>query len=148
MLYIIADHAGYELKKKILNLLKQHDIPVQDLYDKLDMKDDYPDVAKILANKIEVEGEDARGIAICGTAEGICMALNRFNFIRAATVDGAYITSLVRRHNQANVICLPGPYSKKELSEKKLLEIVETFLYTEADDDERHQRRVKKLALL
>lgn len=148
MLYIVADHAGYELKKRLLALLTQHDIAHEDLYPTLDLKDDYPDIATILAKKIEEEGEEARGIAICGTAEGICMAVNRFNFIRAATVDNAYITSLVRRHNQANVICLPGPYSKKELSDKLLLEIVETFLYTEADNDERHVRRVQKLSLL
>jgi ribose 5-phosphate isomerase B len=148
MLYIAADHAGYDLKKRIIALCTSHNIKALDVYDTLDIKDDYPDVAQLLAQKIEAEGDDARGLAICGTAEGICMALNRFDYIRAATVDSPYITSIVRRHNQANVICIPGPYSKKDLTDKLLLEIIETFLYTDPDTDERHIRRVNKLSQL
>jgi ribose 5-phosphate isomerase B len=148
MLYMAADHAGFELKKRVLVICKTNDIKIEDVYDTLDLKDDYPDVGQTLAQKMFEEGDDSKGIAICGTAEGICMALNRFDYIRAATVDSPYITSIVRRHNQANVICIPGPYSKKELSDKQLLEIIETFLYTEPDLDPRHVRRVNKLSTL
>ena len=147
MLYIVADHAGYELKKRIKLIAEKNAIEYKDLYEILNLKDDYPDVAMILADKMEGQ-ESARGLAICGTAEGICMALNRFSFIRAATVDSALITGIIRRHNQANVICIPGPYSKKELSDKQLLDILETFLYTEPDLDPRHVRRVAKLTSL
>lgn len=146
MLYIAADHAGYDLKKRIIALCKQHNIATADAYDRLDLKDDYPDVARILAERMESEGEAAKGLALCGTAEGICMALNRFAYIRAATVVNPMVTSLARRHNQANVICIPGPYAKIEFTDKQLLEIIETFLYTEPDTDDRHVRRVQKLS--
>jgi len=147
MLYIAADHAGFTLKNRILKLCQQQQIAVVDVHPQYDQQDDYPDVAVLLAQKI-LDDDDNLGIAICGTAEGICMGLNRFSFIRAATVDTPHITKLSREHNQANVICLPGPYSHKDFSDKMLLEIVETFLYTIPDESERHLRRIAKLSRL
>ena len=148
MLYIASDHAGYSLKNRIIKLCKENNIQIIDAYTNFDINDDYPDISTILAEKI-YEDDDNLGIATCGTAEGICMGLNRYNFIRAATVDTPHITKLVKEHNNANVICIPGPYSHKNFTDKQLLEIIETFIYTKFEQDtERHLRRVGKLSRL
>lgn len=148
MLYIASDHAGYSLKNRIIRLCRENNIEIEDVYPKLDIEDDYPDVASMLAGAIYKKSGNL-GIATCGTAEGICMGLNRYNFIRAANVDTPHITKMVREHNNANVICIPGPYSHKEIKDKTLLEIIETFIYTNFEEDvERHVRRVKKLSKL
>jgi ribose 5-phosphate isomerase B len=147
MLYIAADHAGFTLKNRIIKLCKSHQILVTDVHPQYDQQDDYPDVAEILAKKL-FENDDDLGIALCGTAEGIGMALNRFSFVRAATVDTPHLTKMAREHNHATVICLPGPYSHKEFSDKQLLEIIETFLYTIPDESDRHIRRIAKLSRL
>lgn len=148
MLYIASDHAGFDLKNRILQILQKNNIEIEDIYPVFDKDDDYPDISEKLAGKI---GENSQnyGIATCGTGEGICMGLNRFGFIRAATVDTPHVAEMVKKHNNANVICLPGPYSEKEISDEEILEIVQNFLNTDFEKNtERHTRRVEKLANL
>jgi ribose 5-phosphate isomerase B len=148
MLYIVADHAGFILKNQILELCTKHNVTIIDLYQKYDKNDDYPNVAIILADQLKQGGEDDLGIAVCGTAEGICIALNRFNHIIAATVDTPHLSRIVREHNHANVICIPGPYSNKKFSNKILFEIIETFITAEPSREPRHLRRLQELSKL
>lgn len=146
MLYIVADHAGYKLKNHIIELCKAKGIEIVDLYKKYDPADDYPDMAAILAQKmLDAEDEDL-GIALCGTAEGICMALNRFSHIRAVTCYDPHIARITRMHNHANVLCIPGDYTDKKMNDHELMEVVETFIYTEPDLAARHLRRIQKLS--
>jgi len=140
-IYIACDHAGFELKNILKSKLKNLDLI--DLNPVFETGDDYPLVAKNLAIQI---GESDFGIAICGTGEGICMALNRFKNIRAALVNDPEMAKIVRRHNHANILCLAGqnPIINIDL----IIEVIYTFLNTAPDLDQRHLRRVKELGEL
>lgn len=137
-IYLASDHAGFELKNLLKNHLKHPKII--DLSLKFDQFDDYPLVAYNLAQKIQ---KDDFAIALCGTGEGICMALNRFKHIRAATVGSLKIAKIVRKHNHANIICLPA----RSLSLEKAIKLIEVFLKTKNSLDQRHVRRVAELSL-
>lgn len=195
MLYITSDHAGFSLKDRVVQLLKQEKIDFDDLNPHLDSNDDYPDKAEELANKLkqchseQSEGsfsskqqnchsefisesqktdqndgilkqvqslhsarlgddKECFGIAICGTGQGICMAMNRFSWIRAGLVDNPNDAEKIREHNHANTLCLPGPYSNKKFTDEELLTIIKTFLKTPPNREEKHTRRVVKLSKL
>jgi ribose 5-phosphate isomerase B len=148
MIYIAADHAGFELKEKVKILCTKYTIQVVDLTPSFVPGDDYPDVAQVLADTLRNGEDEDLGISVCGTAEGMVMALNRFNHIRAAFVDTPHLAKMIREHNHANVLCLPGPYAEKNFSDQQLLEILETFANTFPDQDARHVRRIHKLTML
>jgi ribose 5-phosphate isomerase B len=136
-IYITSDHAGFELKKKILKLLP--DLNLIDLSPILQVGDDYPLVAKALVEKMS---KNDIAIAICGTGVGICMALNRNKNIRAVVLNDTETTILAKKHNQANVICLSGRLIKP----KKAVKLIKIFLKTESDLDKRHVRRISQIS--
>ncbi len=148
-IYICCDHAGFELKNLLVNAFKtqnesnatKQSQEIIDLSTTFQAGDDYPLVAVDLAQKMT---EPDLAIALCGTGEGICMALNRFSHIRAATVSTLKIATIVRQHNHANVICLPA----RTLTLKKALLLINKFLQTNPDVDSRHCRRVAQLSTL
>lgn len=133
--YIAADHAGYDLKQKILALYPDMINLGTDSSDAVD----YPDFAQKLADQLK-EGDF--GILICGSGVGICMAANRFKHIRAANCISSEMAKLAREHNNANVLCLPG----RMLSTPEALAIVETFLATPFSKEPRHQHRIQKMS--
>lgn len=141
MIYIGSDHAGFPLKKEV----QQH---VQSLGQKvLDLgvfaaepPADYPDIAHEVAEKVR-ENHGARGILVCGTGIGMCMAANKINGIRAAVCESTKTVEMSRRHNDANVLCLGG----RVLKGKAALAMVDAFLNTPFENEERHVRRVKKI---
>ena len=139
-IYLVAEHTGLQLKKYILQNASKFDLEIIDLYDVFDSDDDYPTVAEILAKKIKTE-PDSFGIAICGSGQGICMALNRFSHIRAANTSGMVETAKVRNDDDANVICLSG----KCLDSTVVLDLVQTFVKTPFAGVPRYQRRVDQL---
>ncbi|MFA6105690.1 MAG: RpiB/LacA/LacB family sugar-phosphate isomerase [Patescibacteria group bacterium] len=145
MLYISSDHAGYQLKKlltdKLENVLK---IKFEDLGPvNFDADDDFPDFAIPLAKKVAKDKAN-RGILICGSGHGMCIAANKIKGIRA--ILGASIESaeLGRRDNDANILCLSG----RTLSTEHAVAIVKHFLDTEFDNQERRLRRLKKISEL
>ena len=86
-LYVTCDHAAFDLKQKIVKELTSQHVQIQDLVLVLNIDDDYPITAKLLATKIKQDidqGLESFGIAVCGSGQGICIAMNRFGFIRAA----------------------------------------------------------------
>lgn len=136
---IAADHAGFELKTKLLPFLQQLGLTTEDLgTNSLDSMD-YPDVAHPLATQVESSEADL-GILICGSANGVAMAANKHQGIRAAICWNSEIASLARLHNNANVLCLPARF----ISVEEAFQITETFLNTEFEGG-RHQRRVDKI---
>jgi ribose 5-phosphate isomerase B len=136
---IAADHAGFELKTKLLPFLQQLGLTTEDLgTNSLDSMD-YPDVAHPLATQVESSEADF-GILICGSANGVAMAANKHQGIRAAICWNSEIASLARLHNNANVLCLPARF----ISVEEAFQITETFLNTEFEGG-RHQRRVDKI---
>jgi ribose 5-phosphate isomerase B len=141
MLYIAADHAGYPLKEELKPFLAKEGYEVVDLgADELDNFDDYPDFAAALARSVAGE-EDAGGILICGTGQGMCVAANKFAGIRAVQVFDEFTARAAAEHIDANVICLGGRITDVDAA-KKLAKI---WLDTEFSGDERHIRRLRKI---
>jgi len=140
MLWITSDHAGFDLKQQIIAGL---DLNWQDLVPNLIAADDYPLVAQELAFKLKQNPQDL-AVAICGSGQGICMALNRFSWIRAGIANQLETASLLRKHNQANVLCLAG----RQVTSVLALQLITKFLETQPDPAPRHQRRVKLLGEL
>lgn len=136
-----CDHAGYELKEFIKQLLHSKGLAYKDFGTYSAESCDYPDFAHALARAMEA-GEVYPGIAICGSGNGISMALNKHQEIRAALCWEEEIARLARAHNDANVLVMPGRFISREEAEKAL----DAFLNTPFEGG-RHQRRVDKIKL-
>lgn len=137
---IASDHAGYPLKKFVVQYLEQHEYPYKDYGTYSDMSCDYPDFAHALAEGIE-HGDVYPGIAICGSGEGMAITLNKHQDVRAGLAWCPEIGGLIRQHNDANVLVLPGRFIDNKTAEK----ILDAF-FTTTFEGGRHQRRVEKIA--
>lgn len=138
---VACDHAGYPLKKYVLMYLEEHGIEYKDYGTWSDASVDYPDFAHELAKGIE-SGEVYPGIAICGSGEGMAMTLNKHQAIRAGLAWCAEIAHMIRQHNDANVLVMPGRF----IDENTARQIMDEFFATEFEGG-RHQRRVEKMAI-
>ena len=134
-IYIASDHAGYELKSKLCNFFKTF----IDLGTNSNERVDYPDFAYKLTSKVS-QNNDSRGVLICGTGVGMSIAANREKRIRAGLVNSVEIARLIRQHNDANVLVLPGRFMK----EVDAIECIQVFLDTEFESG-RHKQRIEKL---
>jgi ribose 5-phosphate isomerase B len=134
-----CDHAGYDLKLKVIELLKNKGHEVKDFgCDSIDSID-YPDYAHPVAEFVK-SNKGSKGIVICGSGNGINMTVNKHQEIRSALCWTKEIAELSRLHNDANVIALPARFISEELG----LEMIETFFNTEFEGG-RHQKRVNKI---
>lgn len=138
---IAADHAGFEYKEAIARLLKKNGYDIKDFGTYTPESVDYPDYVHPLCNEIDA-GKLDRGILLCGTGNGVAMAANKHPSVKAAVCWDNDIAVLARRHNDANVICLPARFVSLELA----IEMVQLFLNTEFEGG-RHKRRVDKIPL-
>jgi len=121
MLYLGADHAGFNLKKE------------------LNPEDDYPDFALAVSQKVSQTGE--KGILICGTGSGMAITANKIKGVRAVNCWNDFTAVQSREHNDANVLCLGGRTIDLENAQK----IVRLWLETKFATGERHLRRLKKI---
>jgi len=133
-----ADHAGYDYKEAIAKWLNTGN--VKDFGTYAPDSVDYPDFAHPVASAVE-NGEFDFGILVCGSANGVAITANKHQGIRAAICWNEELASLARRHNNANIVCIPARFIPLELAEK----IVQTFLSTEFEG-RRHANRVNKMA--
>lgn len=138
---LASDHAGYELKQYVRQYLEAHNLEYKDYGTYSEESCDYPDYAHALARGME-NGEVSRGIAICGSGEGISMTLNKHQSIRAALVWCPEIAHMTRLHNDANVLVMPGRY----ISTDTAAEIMDQFLQTSFEGG-RHIKRIEKIAV-
>ena len=139
-MYVGADHAGFDLKQKLVAELKKLGYDPVDVGPKtLDPADDYPDYAKPVAEAVS-RGVVQRGVLTCGTGLGMAYAANRYPHVRAAVVWSPEVAELARKHNDANVLVLPSRF----VSEAEGLEILHKWLATKFEGG-RHQRRVEKI---
>lgn len=138
---IACDHAGFALKKFVIQYLESHGYPYKDYGTYSDMSCDYPDFAHALAEGI-VSGEVYPGIGICGSGEGFAITLNRHNGVRAGLAWCPEIAQLTRQHNDANVLVMPGRFVDNKTAEK----IMDEF-FTTTFEGGRHERRVEKIDL-
>ena len=136
---ICSDHAGFELKQHVKKWLEAKGWPYKDFGTYSTESCDYPDFAHRLARAIEA-GECYPGIAICGSGEGISITLNKHQGIRAALCWMPDIASLARRHNDANVLALPGRFITPEETDA----ILEAY-FNATFEGGRHQRRIEKI---
>jgi ribose 5-phosphate isomerase B len=142
MIYISSDHRGFELKNFLVEELGKNDIYIEDLGPKeIYPEDDYPDYAKIVAEKIQ-ENPENMGIVICANGVGISIAANKFDGVRAALSWNPIHAASTRNDDGANVLALPADYMTKE----EALITVQRWLTTNFSGEERHIRRLVKLA--
>ena len=135
-----CDHAGFELKNVLIELLTKQGYEMEDFGCYSEESIDYPDFGHPVADKVE-SNDDVIGILICGSGNGINMTANKHQGVRSALCWNAEIAKLAREHNNANVLALPARY----LSIDEAKEIVQTFISTDFEGG-RHQRRVDKIA--
>ena len=136
---IASDHAGYDLKEAVKKYLEEQGVIATDFGTNSTDSCDYPDYAHPLANAVE-QGACEFGIAICGSANGITMTVNKHQGCRAAICWEPELAALARQHNNANVLCLAAKDTCLELAKQ----IVDEFLNTEFAGG-RHERRVNKV---
>ncbi len=136
---ISSDHAGYETKEFIKDLLIKSKISTVDLGPFLNKSVDYPDYAKKVSNRVSKRKSDI-GILVCGSGTGMAISANKTKGIRAAVGYNIKSTQLSRQHNNANVLCLGSRLTKR----KDIKKIIKIFLNTKFEGG-RHKRRVKKI---
>ena len=142
--FIASDHAGFELKEKILkrfSSLQSCDLDgyeFEDLGPYSDKRVDYPDFAAKLSRKL-VAG--TMGVLVCGSGQGVSMTANKFPHIRAALCTNEELAELSRAHNNANVLCLGSRTVDEEINFKILIKFLKTSF-----EGGRHQVRVEKIA--
>lgn len=137
-----ADHAGYEYKTVIADLLRNKGLEVKDFGTHSTDSVDYPDFAHPVASAVE-NGEAGLGILVCGSANGVAIAANKHQEVRAAICWQAEIARLARQHNNANIICLPARFISTPAAE----EMVNIFIDTKFEGG-RHEKRVEKIACM
>lgn len=141
---IASDHAGKELKSFVIDFLNLTNHTVLDYGVAADSSGsvDYPDYADIVASEVANQRAD-RGILICGTGIGMCMAANKFPGVRAALVYDEFTTRMARAHNDSNILCLGA----RTLNHQRAVDFVKVWLATDFEEG-RHRSRVQKLGAL
>ena len=137
-----CDHAGFEFKTVLVNLLENKGLSVKDFGTHSADSVDYPDFAHPVANAVESD-EAGWGVLICGSANGVAITANKHQGIRVAICWNADVARLARQHNNANIICIPARFVPTPEAE----EMINIFLTT-AFEGGRHQNRVEKMACI
>jgi ribose 5-phosphate isomerase B len=135
-----SDHRGFDVKKRIGTLLQEMGHEVLDVGTTGTESTDYPDFAFEVGRAVSERRVD-RGILICGTGIGMCIAANKVRGVRAAPCHDSITAEMSRRHNDANVLCLSADLLGDELIHRML----RIWLETEFEGG-RHARRVEKIA--
>ena len=136
---VASDHAGFPLKQFVLQYLEEKGIEYKDYGTYSDRSCDYPDFAHPLAEDIEA-GVVASGIGICGSGEGMAMTLNKHHGVRAGLAWNTEVAHLIRQHNNANCIVLPGRF----VTNNEAAAMLDEFFNTPFEAG-RHQLRVDKM---
>ena len=136
---LACDHAGFPLKQFVIQYLESKGYQYKDFGTYSDTSCDYPDFAHPLAEAVE-SGECYPGIAICGSGEGMAMTLNKHQGIRAGLAWCKDVAGLIRQHNNANILVMPGRFIDNKTAEK----IMDEFFKTPFEGG-RHERRLEKI---
>lgn len=145
MIYLAADHRGFQLKETLKQVLLNQDLPVQDMGAfSFDESDDYVDFARLALEKIIDNPGLHKGIFICGSGHGMNMAADKYKNIRAVMGFNRYVAVQSRQHENANVLIIAADWVK----EKEAQDIVSDWLNAEFTKEERHVRRLKKISAI
>ena len=140
MVYVGADHRGFILKGEMIDYLKKQGYQVKDLGTNSEEPVDYPEIAKKVG--AEVAGDpNTRGVLLCGSGAGVCIAANKINGIRAAQAWDPEVARLARNDDNINVLCLGAD----RISSDDAKPIVQKFLSTSFGGAERFNRRLKQI---
>lgn len=139
---VAGDHAGWELKRTVATFLQSRHHEVEDAGTHGPESVDYPLYAVEVARAV-ADGRVERGILVCGSGVGMCIAANRLRGVRAVHATEPFTAKMSRRHNDSNVLCLGSRFTGLDLA----LEIVTVWL-EEAFEGGRHERRLKLLESL
>ena len=141
---LAADHGGYELKQRLVEALRAAGLKVTDFGARtLDPDDDYPDLIVPLARALARGGLD-RGIAVCGSGVGACVAANKVPGVRAALITDCFSARQGVEDDDMNLLCLGGRVTAEALA----LELVEAFINAQFNDTGRFRRRLDKVMAL
>ncbi len=135
-----ADHGGFEIKGKLVASLQKQGYAVKDVGTFSSESCDYPEIGAKVAGGVSQKKFD-RGILICKSGIGLSIVANKFPHVRAALCHDAEDAKLSRKHNDANVLVL----GSLQVSEKKIHQVVQTWLTTPFESGGRHERRVKQI---
>jgi RpiB/LacA/LacB family sugar-phosphate isomerase len=140
-IYIASDHAGFELKEKIIkNYAEFKDLGPYEYRG----EDDYPDYVYLLVKRVKKDLENNSGVLICKNGTGVCIASNKFKEIRAGLgLNTEHIKSMISDDN-INVLCLPADFLKEE----EIIKMVEIFQSEKFQPENRHLRRLNKLSII
>lgn len=136
---IASDHAGYELKNKLIKYFETQDIKLIDIGCYTEDSCDYPIIAKNAVQEI-LKGNAEKAILVCGTGIGMAIMANRYKGIRAAVVSDTCSSKMSRSHNDSNVLCIGARILGLELAK----DIVDIWLKTKFLGD-RHSKRVSMM---
>ena len=139
---IASDHRGLKIKNRLIQSLQASGYQLLDQGTDSGQPVDYPDYARIVAEKVS-KGEAERGILICGTGIGMSIAANKFEGVRAASCYDEVMVEMSRRHNDVNILCLPGDL----IGDRSVDDLVKMWLKTEFDGG-RHLQRIEKITEL
>ncbi|XZE53764.1 ribose 5-phosphate isomerase B [Planctomycetaceae bacterium SH139] len=134
-----SDHRGVSIRPRLIQTLEANGFTCCDEGTSTTAACDYPDIAAVVARKVSC-GEADRGILICGTGLGMAITANKFPGVRAAPCYEKVMVEMARRHNDVNVLCLPGDM----IGDRPIDELVLLWLNTEFEGG-RHARRVEKI---
>lgn len=135
-----CDHAGFEYKEDLISFIDGKGLTYHDFGTFSIDSVDYPDFAHPVAAEVE-SGNCSFGILLCGSGNGVAITANKHQGVRAAICWGEELAELARKHNDANIICIPSRFVREGDVEK----MVEIFIHTEFEAG-RHSNRVKKIA--
>lgn len=142
-IFIGADHRGFELKEKLKQFLSNKGYTVFDKgNDHYDETDDYPDFAGLVAQEVAEDPDNRRGILICGSGVGIDVVANKFSRVRSALANNSNQAFSSRNDVDVNVLCLAADFLDGEEAKK----ILSVWLQTPFSKEERHKRRLRKIA--
>jgi ribose 5-phosphate isomerase B len=136
---IAADHAGFEMKQKLVGVLRKLGYEPEDLGAKSPEPSDYPDYGHPVANAVST-GEVKRGVLLCGSGIGMDIVANRHPHVRAALAWNPEIAKLSRSHNDSNILVLPSRFMSADEAEQSLRIWLDTPF-----EGGRHERRVEKI---
>lgn len=138
-----GDHAGYDLKQHLGAMLADGGVTVIDLGTHGTDPVDYPDFAAAVARAVN-DGRADRGIVVCGSGAGACVAANKVRGIRAAVAHDTYTAHQAVEHDDVNVLCLGSRVIGTKIAE----ELVKAFIGAKFSNEERHVRRLDKIKAL
>lgn len=140
MIYLGADHRGYELKQELEDYLHKRGYEIKNLGANSSEPVDYPLVAKSVGIEV-IKDPNNRGIVLCGSGAGVCIAANKIKGVRAGVAWNTDLAQVMRHDDDVNILCL----SADEISAGEAKKIVQTFLDTSFYGEERYNRRIRQI---